>query len=112
MMKKFFGIVGLVLVGLCGCGGGDPAGPDPAAVSKCHDLVAVVCARIVTCDSSTSNDACVSAVASSLDCGGAIGVSSSYDRCTSEIGGFDCAVLDGGNTLPASCDKVIKVAAK
>ncbi|HEU0081858.1 MAG TPA: hypothetical protein VFQ87_03225 [Bradyrhizobium sp.] len=99
----------VVVVMVMGCSS-EAAGPDPAAQAKCRDLVAAICARVVTCDPSTTAAACVSGVATSLDCGRASGVSSSYDRCVSEISGYDCATLDGGNNLPASCRDVILLA--
>ncbi len=109
-MKMYLGVLGLLLVGV-GCGGGEPA-PDPAAVGKCQNLVVAICARVGACNPSApaeSATTCVSAVASNLDCSSASGVSSSYDSCISELGGFDCAVLDNGNTTPASCHGAVLV---
>ncbi len=107
MMKMYLGFLGLFLVGVCGCGGGDPAS-DPAAVSKCTAWTAAFCDRAVACGS-TTRETCLSAASSQVDCGKAAGVSASYDRCMMELPTFDCAVFDGGSTLPASCHAVILV---
>jgi hypothetical protein len=110
MMKMCVGVVGLFLVGVCGC---EAPGPDPVAQSKCADVVAAVCARVAICDPSTdpstTTSACVSMIAANLDCGRASGVSSSFDSCESALQVFDCTVLDGGSTLPKSCDGVIQI---
>lgn len=99
----------VVMVMVMGCSS-DAAGPNPTAQQQCQAWVAAFCGRVVACDPSTTAQTCVSATAASLDCGRAVSVSASYDRCISEIGGFDCAVLDGGNNLPASCKDAINLA--
>ena len=86
-------------------------GPDPASEAKCRSLETAICDRVLACDATATRPACMSAISSSLDCGRAVGVSATYDRCLTELAAFDCAVFDGGATLPASCKDAVALAA-
>jgi hypothetical protein len=49
-------------------------------------------------------------VMSSLDCGRAVSVAASYDRCISEVNSATCAAWTSNPPLiPASCKMVIKL---
>jgi hypothetical protein len=102
-------VVVLVAVVVMGCAS-DAAGPDPTAITKCREWSATFCDRVVACDPSAPRETCLSALASSLDCGRAARVSSSFDRCMVEVRSFDCAAFDSGAMLPASCQGVIETA--
>jgi len=82
-------------------------GTSEAAITKCDDWSSVYCDRVLACGSPLTRKQCLDALATSLDCGRAVSVSASFDRCLSELQTFDCAVFDDGNTLPASCTKAI-----
>jgi hypothetical protein len=106
-MKRILVLVAL----LVGCGGGDE---DP--ITKCHALGDSACARVVDCRApGASNRAalladCRTGVMSSLDCGRAVAVDASYDRCMSEVASATCAAWTANPPLlPASCHGVIKL---
>lgn len=94
---------GLAWFGACG---GVDAG-DGAAAAKCETLAGVYCDRVLDCGAPLTRQQCRDAFASGIDCAQAVGIGPSYDRCLTELRGFDCAVLDGGRTLPASCSGVV-----
>jgi len=98
--------LGAALAWFTSCGGVD-AGDGGAAAAKCQALQAVYCDRVLACGAPLTRQQCADAFASGIDCGQAVGIGPSYDRCLSELRGFDCVVLDGGRTLPASCNGVV-----
>ena len=103
--------VGLVVV-MLGCGGGGGSSP----VEKCDDLVDIVCDRAVECIPGAGTHAsCVQEVQQVIPCGSAKQVSTSYDRCMTQLETTSCAVLFPVNpqngqrelVLPADCMSVI-----
>lgn len=93
-----------------GCGSIDDEMPIIDAPAKCAALRAVFCARVVACDPSGVTQAqCEQAFGSSLDCGAAVGVGASYDRCIADLPTWNCATFDHGRNPPASCSGAIKV---
>jgi hypothetical protein len=102
----------LVVVGV-GCGSDDEEDTAAQAVAKCETFMTTFCSRAVECLGSaviTTSD-CRQALATEVDCGKAVGVTSSYPRCIDQIQSFSCGTLFGGADieLPASCDMVIQL---
>lgn len=98
-------------MGIMGCGG------DKTPVEKCDDLVHALCGRTVAClpELGTSQE-CVQALQSVLPCGATKSVTSSYDRCLSQLDSASCAALFPRDpttgalsvSLPADCAGVLK----
>jgi len=125
---KRFAILALVFLG---CGGSDktasmmmgaqtPALPsqkaNPAAPGKCETLIATTCGRAADCvvaeDPSINRteafNECRSGARSALDCGAAVDVSTSFDRCIRELAETTCTALFADPpAMPKSCDGVI-----
>lgn len=89
-----------------GCGDVASATDAPA---KCETFLQVYCGRVLACGSELSSQQCQDAFRSVVDCGRAVDVLPSYDRCLQELPSFDCAIFDGGAVPPASCSKVFTV---
>lgn len=84
---------------------------------KCQALGDSACARRVDCVAPGSPDRakliadCKTGVMSTLDCGKAVAVGESYDRCISELASATCVAFTANPPLlPASCRQVIKLA--
>lgn len=89
-----------------------PPPPDHgAAVSMCDHAVTSICQKVAACSTIPHAD-CVAQFRASLNCARAVGVSSSYYRCLSEVGASSCQGLadaSGGLRLPASCTGIVLV---
>jgi len=124
-MRSLLAIVVVVLAG-SGCESSSPTplppAPDPqphpvptaAAKAKCENFIAVACARNADCSNDPPDRAqrlelCKQQARTGIDCGKAVTVSESYDRCIRELGETSCEVLIASG-YPKSCDKVILVA--
>lgn len=129
-MKRF-----VLFLFLVGCGGDKPAAMMMAATSsssnnqaaqaaaaaraaapgKCEAFVGAMCGRLADCayaaDPSFARSdyytECQSAARTAVDCGAAIGVSSSYDRCIRDLSAATCTSLDAD--IPAACQGCIIV---
>ncbi len=87
-----------------GCGTVD----EPHAPAKCEALRAVYCGRVLACSpGSVTMAQCEAAFATGLDCAAAVDVGPTYDRCISELPGWDCATFANGASPPASCQDAI-----
>lgn len=107
-MKNAIASLALVLsLALVACGSVDDPGTSPDAPAQCQALRAVYCQRVLTCSAGLTMAQCQDAFSASIDCGRAVGVSASYDRCLAELPTYDCAVFAGGATLPASCSGAV-----
>jgi len=103
----------------------DP-GPTPAqiaaAMEGCMTFVSTMCGRYADCTDGVQGVPphaqriadCKSLVATSIDCGKAVGLAESYLRCIREINESSCTVFYNPQTgelrTPASCMGVILVA--
>ena len=110
-MKRTVVLCVLVCIG---CGGSSAKTP----VQKCDDLITFVCDRGVECIPAAGTHAeCVQALQQVLPCGMAKMVTTSYDRCVSQIKADSCTVLfpadpqtgDRTLSLPADCVGVIQM---
>jgi hypothetical protein len=108
-------LVLLALV-LSGCGGSDDQ--DPAAPAKCEAYISAACNRMADCYVAADPTLvradvfanCRTGARSELDCGRAIGVSSSYNNCIRELGELSCpAVLGNTPLLPKACEEAILI---
>jgi hypothetical protein len=114
-MMRYVAMLGCLFVVVIGCGsdGGGMTGPSAAerdaARAKCETLKVTYCARVIECvgPGQITQKECGDAVSASLDCGRAVAVSDSYPTCIQALPTFSCVVLDGGRTLPASCNASI-----
>lgn len=115
-MKRFVFLAALVLAG-CG-GGSDDDDGQVAAPGKCETWLATWCGRWADCwvasdpsiNRTATYDECRSRARSEVDCGSAVGVSATYDRCLSDIAAMTClSVIDPNVPQPASCKGIILV---
>lgn len=86
------------------------ASPGPDPVQACEDFVTLFCSKVNECDGAPFAD-CVDATELALDCGQAVAVNESYDRCLEQLDDLGCALFLGDGTeyqIPASCDDAIE----
>lgn len=74
------------------------------AIQMCEDLIEVYCEKEDECSVFSSKEGCESQIRTDLDCGAAVDVDESYDRCIQDIDRATCSTFG----LPASCEGVIK----
>lgn len=102
MMGKVAGLV--LLLAVVSCGAETPP-------EKCNALMSRLCQRAIACiNDGTTQAECVATVQTLISCADAVGVSSGYNACMSELQSSPCSVLvttDGDLNLPASCEDVI-----
>jgi hypothetical protein len=97
------------LFAVAGCG------TEASPVEKCDDLVDTLCDKGVQCLGG-SHAECVQAAQTTLPCGSARSVTTSYDRCVDQLESASCSVLFAFNSvtgelelrLPADCRGVIQ----
>jgi hypothetical protein len=85
------------------------------AEQKCEALKTEICTKYTACAAppgqppSITFDECRQQVSTGLNCGLAVGVSASYDRCISETQASSCSVWLYGGSIhqPASCEHVL-----
>lgn len=78
---------------------------DEEAMEKCEAFIDAYCEKEASCSLFTSMESCESQVRTDLDCGAAVGVSESYDRCLEDIERSSCSTFG----IPASCEGAILV---
>ena len=76
---------------------------DEEADEKCERLITQVCEKEASCSFFETQESCESDMRTNLDCGAAVGVSESYDRCLDDVDRSSCSTFG----LPASCERVI-----
>lgn len=87
-----------------GCNLDDLADRQPA-IDACNGLVESICTKAANdCHQGTVEE-CHSELGSSLDCSLAIGFTSGYDSCMSDISQLSCSAA----AMPNSCKEVIKL---
>jgi len=133
MLRRMKGLVvvfrGLVLFSgllLAGCGGSDDhTGSTPPAQTECQAVMNEYCSSATSClvtgnviteaDRATTNQSCIDEGAVKLPCDHAVGVSSTYDQCLTDLKSLPCepvvAVAHGMmvDPLPISCNQVILI---
>jgi len=100
-----------VFVLLAGCEMVEDEGTTEA-IALCDQATVGICNKVASCSATISPGDCTAALRRELNCQRAVGVSSSYQRCLSEVGGSTCQGLtdpSGGLALPASCSGIILV---
>jgi len=126
-------VVGTVLLASYGCSGGSSGDDDDNAstanadaVAKCNTFIEVYCPAMLDClvsggtimaaDRDAASDACVSSATMGATCSTAVGVSSTYDACITDLHNLDCAAVNAAynsntlsSVLPADCHGVILV---
>lgn len=101
----------LVFVLLAGCEMVEEDGTTEA-IAACDRATGSICGKVASCSAVVSAGDCTAALRRELNCQRAVGVSSSYQRCLSEVQGATCQGLtdsSGGLALPASCNGIILV---
>lgn len=99
--------VAMLAVMWAACGDGSD-GSSSDAVAKCQAYESAVCDHLVTMCSQGTRAECETSFRQSVDCGTAVQVSDSFDRCLMDLKAQACTA-DGP---PASCKAVIGTAAK
>lgn len=86
-----------------GCNIDDLADPAPA-VDACSAMLSAYCDKGIACGQTTV-ETCLPMMQKSLDCTTAIGYTSNYEGCMSDIAKLDCSA----SSPPDSCDGVIQI---
>lgn len=76
------------------------------AVEMCEDFLDTYCIKKDDCSFFTDREECISSLKTEIDCGAAVDVSDSYDRCIEDLESSTCNTFTF-DELPASCKEVI-----